>query len=369
MPARTDRRHATTPAAPPAQRPMVRDVAGRAGRVELTFEARTAYDFVISLYICAGDESDLLPGDRAWLERTRAALPEVERSRLSDCFGEGSSAVFRNLPSIVLNSPELRTAADLVAAVEKHSDDDLARLFVSDMLGARAGNGLVERVLAGDEAARDEARSLVDEYHWAALADLLADPAARVREMRRVLDAWLPRYQEVEPRIAEMVERDVAGRHAAGEDDVVATIEKATGGLRWLPDAGVRRVIMAPIYFGRPYNYPYSGPDWRLFLYPLPEEALGTTDDSAPAAAMVRLYRALGDATRMRVLRLLAERDCYLTELAQHLELSKPTMKHHLALLRAAGLVTVTDEGSMTYYSLRRERIREAGLELERFIG
>ena len=99
------------------------------------------------------------------------------------------------------------------------------------------------------------------------------------------------------------------------------------------------------------------------------ENALGAVDAVLPPQATVRLYRALGDTTRMRILRLLGERDWYLTELAQQLELSKPTMKHHLALLRAAGLVTVTEEGSLTYYSLRRERVREAGVELSHYIG
>ena len=49
-----------------------------------------------------------------------------------------------------------------------------------------------------------------------------------------------------------------------------------------------------------------------------------------------------------------AGRDHYLTEIASALELSKPTIKHHLALLRAAGLVTLTEEGGLSYYSLRR---------------
>jgi ArsR family transcriptional regulator len=83
---------------------------------------------------------------------------------------------------------------------------------------------------------------------------------------------------------------------------------------------------------------------------------------------MVRLFRALGDPTRLRILKLLGERDHYLTELATQLELSKPTMKHHLALLRAAGVVTVTEEGSLTYYSIRRERLEEAGVDLRRFL-
>jgi DNA-binding transcriptional ArsR family regulator len=366
MPPRTERRQSTTATAP---RPMVRDVSGRSPRVELSFEARTAYDFVVSLYVCAGDEADLLPEDGAWLERVRAAMPEVDRQRLGECFGEGSAAIFRNLPSVVLSSPELSSAADLVTAVDAQSDDALVRLFASDMLEAGGRDELTERLLAGDNAALSEARESLDEYHWPALEQLLADPVGQVQSMRKVLAAWLPRYQEVETRIAEFLQRDV-DRHRSDEgDDVVALIERTTGGLRWFPEAGVRRVVMAPIYFGRPYNYIFNGTDWRLILYPLAEEALGPADASVPSPSMVRLYRALGDATRMRVLRLLAERDWYLTELAQHLELSKPTMKHHLALLRAAGLVTVTDEGSMTYYSLRRERVREAGVELERFIG
>jgi ArsR family transcriptional regulator len=84
---------------------------------------------------------------------------------------------------------------------------------------------------------------------------------------------------------------------------------------------------------------------------------------------MVRLYRALGDPTRMRILRLLSDRDWYLTELATQLELSKPTTKHHLALLRAAGLVTVTEEGNLTYYSIRRDRIDQAGAQLSQYLA
>ncbi len=82
----------------------------------------------------------------------------------------------------------------------------------------------------------------------------------------------------------------------------------------------------------------------------------------------MRFHRALGDDTRMRILRLLADRDWYLTELAQRLELSKPTVKHHLGLLRAAGLATVTEEGQLMYWSLRRQRIEEARKELLAYI-
>jgi hypothetical protein len=46
-------------------------------------------------------------------------------------------------------------------------------------------------------------------------------------------------------------------------------IERTTGGLRWFPRAGVRRVILAAQYFGRPFNYIFQGPDWRMFAYPI----------------------------------------------------------------------------------------------------
>ena len=145
-------------------------------------------------------------------------------------------------------------------------------------------------------------------------------------------------------------------------------IEHTTGGIRWLAEAGVRRVILAPSYFARPYNFVLGGDDWRLFGYPISDDALDADDPLAPPAAVVRLHRALGDETRLRILRLLVGRDHYLTEIASALELSKPTIKHHLALLRAAGLVTLTEEGGLSYYSLRRGAIDASGTGISDYL-
>ena len=57
-----------------------------------------------------------------------------------------------------------------------------------------------------------------------------------------------------------------------------------------------------------------------------------------------------------------------LTEIAQQLDLSKPTIKHHLAILRAAGLVTLTESGTVMYYSLRRDPLESSSADLERFL-
>ena len=136
---------------------------------------------------------------------------------------------------------------------------------------------------------------------------------------------------------------------------------RACGGLNSPP--------LAPSYFSRPYNYLLAGDDWRFFGYPVADDALEPDDRLAPPPAVLRLHRALGDETRLRILKLLADRDLYLTEIAQQLELSKPTIKHHLAMLRAAGLVTVVEGGNVMYYTLRRSRIEDASAELGRFLA
>jgi DNA-binding transcriptional ArsR family regulator len=107
---------------------------------------------------------------------------------------------------------------------------------------------------------------------------------------------------------------------------------------------------------------------WRFFGYPVADSALDPSDALTPPLSVVRLHRALGDQTRLRILKLLASRDYYLTEIAQELDLSKPTIKHHLSQLRAAGLVTITESGTVMYYSLRRNRLDDASTEIKRFL-
>jgi DNA-binding transcriptional ArsR family regulator len=136
-----------------------------------------------------------------------------------------------------------------------------------------------------------------------------------------------------------------------------------------VPEQRIRRIVLAPTYFGRPYNSLTKVGDAQVIVYPIADSSLGSADRLTPPNSTLRLYRALGDESRLRILKILAERDRYLTEIANELDLSKPTIKHHLAQLRSAGLVTVTDQGNMTYYSLRRDRAEEAGVELRAYLA
>lgn len=74
-----------------------------------------------------------------------------------------------------------------------------------------------------------------------------------------------------------------------------------------------------------------------------------------------RLFKALGDETRLAILRQLQEQGevCACNFLAC-CELAQPTVSHHLKVLREAGLVKTEKRGLWVYYTLNQEKLSEA---------
>jgi len=70
------------------------------------------------------------------------------------------------------------------------------------------------------------------------------------------------------------------------------------------------------------------------------------------------MLKALADESRLTLMRLLHEREYTVSDLALKINLSEPTVSHHLARLREAGLVTLRMAGNQRFY-----RINSAGLE------
>lgn len=67
---------------------------------------------------------------------------------------------------------------------------------------------------------------------------------------------------------------------------------------------------------------------------------------------MNAIFKALNDATRREILDLLKEKDLTAGEIADKFNISKPSISHHLDLLRRAGLVVSVKEGQFMFYSL-----------------
>ena len=67
---------------------------------------------------------------------------------------------------------------------------------------------------------------------------------------------------------------------------------------------------------------------------------------------MSGVFKALSDPTRRRVLQLLRARPMSAGDLADHFDVSKPTMSAHFAVLREAGLVHAEKDGKSLVYHL-----------------
>jgi DNA-binding transcriptional ArsR family regulator len=63
-------------------------------------------------------------------------------------------------------------------------------------------------------------------------------------------------------------------------------------------------------------------------------------------------FKALSDPTRRQILQLLRDKNMNAGEIAEHFKISKPSISHHLTLLKQAGLVLDERQGQNIIYSL-----------------
>jgi ArsR family transcriptional regulator len=71
----------------------------------------------------------------------------------------------------------------------------------------------------------------------------------------------------------------------------------------------------------------------------------------------VLFAKAIADETRQKIMSECC--CCWLSvnEIVEKVGFSQPTISHHLAILRDAGLVNVREEGKQTFYTLNQEKI------------
>src|SRR5512133_884877 len=75
--------------------------------------------------------------------------------------------------------------------------------------------------------------------------------------------------------------------------------------------------------------------------------------------AGARFFRALGDPTRLAILRLLLDRPHNVSELIAKLGVPQSRVSNHLACLRWCQFVSSERQGRQVVYSVRDDRLRE----------
>ncbi|CAG0947740.1 Transcriptional repressor SdpR [Anaerolineae bacterium] len=71
----------------------------------------------------------------------------------------------------------------------------------------------------------------------------------------------------------------------------------------------------------------------------------------------VDFAKALADETRQKIMRLCCCEWLSVNDIVAKMNVAQPTVSHHLAILREAGLVSVREEGRQTFYTLNQDKV------------
>ena len=123
-------------------------------------------------------------------------------------------------------------------------------------------------------------------------------------------------FREQEPYIMSILARDVEAKLALKLTHSTEQLIEIATGWEYVPEPGIRRVVLVPSYITRPWNSETERHDTVIFCYPVAEESI-SADNNAPPARLVKLAKALADERRLRILKKLATGSYTLQEMAE----------------------------------------------------
>ena len=354
------------------QQPRVVDVSrpGRALTVEI--DASEAAELLLSIATLLVDEDrDTYDLGAARIDELKLAAPPELLKEASELLPAKTAA---HLLGLVYTTPKPRTAS---AFLEHLAETDPVEIRLH-LLGYYLGGHHVtepETIRRAAERDADAVAELLAEYTEYVDPDkcaimervLLADPADGKRALLDLLSGW---YEDVFPQVApdfpSLAERDAeAKRELVRSVPPEQVVERLAPGIQWAPGPEVDRVVLFPASSPRPWVYMSEYKRVKIFCYPITLDRERTAPDDP--ADLVRIYKALGDESRLKLLKRLQAGPISLADAAQEVGLAKSTTHHHLALLRQAGFVLIR-EGDDTY-RLRPDLRPEPGALLEHYLS
>lgn len=277
----------------------------------------------------------------AEIRRLWARVPESSKKAFAT-LRNGESNVWADLLGLVREAEAPRDVAAFTAQLRKLDpiDAKLAALgYHGPELRAVVQPELYRAAAAGDAAAiRWFARQARTVEGGPGRARLMKIPAQRlvdaIIDCLRGISEW---FDEIDPGWSGLLERSAAeASRVAAHADAKAVVERMTHGLVYKGDIGIVEVLVVPSLVDRPFTIITDHEATKIFCYPAsPKPARA----ESPHARLVAIYRALGDETRLRILRRLVNGSTSVGLLSEDLGLAKSTVHQHLYGLRTAGLV------------------------------
>lgn len=205
--------------------------------------------------------------------------------------------------------------------------------------------GLYRAQAQGRSSTPEEMLRIAEREGWAEEVRPLAK-VAPVELKRLVIEALraLPvELYEVGPQTLHLLERNAidAQRVIEESESAAESIARLTHGLAYRPDPGITDALLIPSLVHRPWTLVLDHGSTKIFCYPARLES----ELTAPDVGLIAIYRALGDGTRLRILRRLAASTTPVARISEELGLAKSTVHEHLLSLRSAGLVRMSTSG------------------------
>ncbi len=347
--------------------------------MELWWDYGTAYDFFASIHVLHNPTRFGLRG--AWAAGVRSRLPAEARKTLE----HAEKALFIPLHWIhALPSPK-DSAAVLRLLAEMPAAERLPALALSPSSDEAMRSLLLSVGEKGAWSAEDLAvlRSLRKKRDWNAGKDVLEAILSAWAEQEtfgETLLAALQTYYEVF--FAEEESRIAAPLQAATQKAQTLAkampwpqlLETLSQGVRFSMDTDAESLVLAASYWTAPLVvFNRIAPRQWLFLFGArPADASLVPGEVVPDT-LLRALKALGDPTRLRILRYLSQEPMTPSALARKLRLRAPTVVHHLSILRLAGLVylsvDIAHRKSERFYMARAEKVQQTFALLSAFLS
>jgi len=311
-------------------------------------------------------------------------LPPALRRAIADW----SFVYRRHTPDLLTPSPnaELRRFDEEVKTFEAFDPDTIALEFSRPLWdhGGRRETTHLEREEVRGHITRTARAMGANSYLASLIYDRPAELAERFADFIRWYwaEAFAEEWERLEPLLAETVAE--IGRRLASEGvyDLLPSLslklrvdpEREEFGLDLPHDHRVdvtaeRPLLLVPSAYVWPHVQVNCDEPWPLsIVYPAPFLAR-SAHPPLPSEDLVQLLRALGEQTRLRALKLIAERPRSTQELAPLVGISEAGLSKHLRQLADAGLVEPRREGYYVLYSLVPERIEPLTDSLRRFLS
>ena len=278
--------------------------------------------------------------------------------------------------SIVLRLPLPRTANDLLELLQAMP----AETFLDELLAAHnfdtSINSIIQKIRQSITLTPEEYLSFQELFGEAAEADLVIkyiprwtdSPQLKKRLLEALTDFNNAFFQREIERLRPILETSASQARTLLEIQLLPTtqlIEGLTHGFILDRSKIYRYIILSPSFYGSPYiDIEYLLDGGVLLLYPARPADMTIEGAYTANEQLLQRLKALADKTRLEILQLLAKRSYFTQELADTLKLSQPTISHHMAELRVAGLVRVEVHNNTKQYSLYPGFIDQLAQEL-----